>query len=115
MANLITRYRPFVKRDLDKLTCLNDLDLFTLNTVLDCNLNPDNSPHSFRQMKTKVETDTSFSVFHNNVVSLNRNLENLQTHILHELNFHFNIIGVSETKITNANSEMCTAKIPGYF
>ena len=71
--------------------------------------------HSFRQMKTKVETDTSFSVFHNNVVSLNRNLENLQTHILHELNFHFNIIGVSETKITNANSEMCTAKIPGYF
>lgn len=113
------------KRDLDKLTCLYDLDLFTLNTVLDCNLNPDNqsfvripsryySPHSFRQMKTKVETDTSISVFHNNVVSLNRNLENLQTHILHELNFHFNIIGVSETKITNANSEKCTAKIPGY-
>ena len=29
------------KRDLDKLTFLNDLDLFTLNTVLDCNLNPD--------------------------------------------------------------------------
>ena len=67
-------------------------------------------------MKTKVETDSSFSVFYNNVVSLNRNLENLQTHILHELNFHFNImiIGVSETKITNANSEICTAKIPGY-
>ena len=52
-------------------------------------------------MKTKlskVEIDTSFSVFHNNVVSLNRNLENLQTHILHKLDFHFNIIGVSETK-----------------
>ena len=110
---------------MDKLTCLYDLDLFTLNTVLDCNLNPDNqtfdripsryySPHSFRQMKTKVESDISFSVLHNNVVSLNCNLENLQPHILHELNFHFNIIGVSETKITNANSEMCTAKIPGY-
>ena len=68
-------------------------------------------------MKTKLskaEIDTSFSVFHNNVVSLNCNLENLQTHILHELDFHFNIIGVSETKITNANSELCTAKIPGY-
>ena len=116
------------KRDLEKLTCLYDLDLFTLNTFLDCNLNPDSqsivripsryySPHSFRQMKTKLskaEIDTSFSVFHNNVVSLNRNLENLQTHILHELDFHFNIIGVSETKITNANSELCTAKIPGY-
>ena len=68
-------------------------------------------------MKTKLseaETDTSFSVFHNNVVSLNRNLKNLQTHILHELDFHFNIIGVTETKVTNANSQMCTAKIPGY-
>ena len=30
------------KRDLDKLSCLYDLDLFTLNTVVDCNLNPDN-------------------------------------------------------------------------
>ena len=28
------------KQDLDTLTCLYDLDLFTLNTVLDCNLNP---------------------------------------------------------------------------
>ena len=114
--------------DLDKLTCLYDLDLFSLNTDLDCNLNPANqsfvrvpsryySPHSFRQMKTKfseAHTDSSFSVFHNNVVSLNRNLENLQTHILHELDFHFNIIGVTETKITNVNSQICTAIIPGY-
>ena len=30
------------KRDLNKLSCLYDLDLFTLNTVVDCNLNPDN-------------------------------------------------------------------------
>ena len=45
---------------------------------------------------------------------MNRNLENLQTHLLQELNFHFNIIGVSETKITNVNSQFCVAKIPGY-
>ena len=67
-------------------------------------------------MKSKLseaETDTSFS-FYNNVVSLNRNLENLQTHILHELDFHLNIIRVTETKVTNANSQMCTANIPGY-
>ena len=78
------------KRDLDKLTCLYDLDLFSLNTDLDCNLNPANqsfvrvpsryySPHSFRQMKTKfseAQTDTCFSVFHNNVVSLNRSYSN---------------------------------------
>lgn len=31
-----------------------------------------------------------------------------------ELDFHFNIIGVTETKITNVNSQMCTAIIPGY-
>ena len=79
------------------LPCLYDLDLFSFNTDLDCNLNPANQsfvrelspyypPHSFRQMKTKlleIEKDTSFSVFRNN---LNRNLEN-QTHILHELDF----------------------------
>ena len=116
------------KTNLDKLTCLYDLDLFSLNTDLDCNLNPANqsvvrvpsryySPHSFRQTKTKLseaERDTNFSVFNNNVVSLNRNLENLETHILHELDFYFNIIGVTETKVTNANSQMCTAIIPGY-
>ena len=69
-------------------------------------------------MKTKLSKDktiSSFSVFHNNVVSFyNRNLENLQTQLLHEVDFHFNIIGVTETKITNANSQMCTAHIPGY-
>ena len=96
-------FRPLVtyfwkiKRDIDMLPCLYDLDLFSFNTGLDCNLNPANQsfvrvlspyypPHSFRQMKTKlleIENDTSFSVFRNN---LNRNLEN-QTHILHEFDF----------------------------
>ena len=58
--------------------------------------------------------ETTFSVFHNNVVSLSRNLENLQTHLLCELEFHFNIIGVTETKITNSSLHTCTAQIPGY-
>ena len=47
-------------------------------------------PHSFKKMKTKLskdETISSFSVFHNNVVSLNRNLENLQTQLLREVDF----------------------------
>ena len=64
-------------------------------------------------MKTKLSKDeaaSSFSVFDNNVVSLYRNLENLETQLLHELDFHFNVIGVTETKIANANS----AHIPGY-
>ncbi|CAH3159395.1 unnamed protein product, partial [Porites lobata] len=49
-----------------------------------------------------------------NYKCLNRNLENLQTQLLHEVDFHFNVIGVTETKIINANLQMCTAHIPGY-
>ena len=62
---------------------------------------------------TKDEIDCSFSIFQYNILSLNRNLENLQTHVLDELNFHFNIIGVTETKITNSNPACCPT-IPGY-
>ena len=30
------------------------------------------------------------------------------------MDFHFNVIGVTQTKITNANPQLCTAHIPGY-
>ena len=43
---------------------------------------------------------SQLTLFHNNVCSLKSNLENLQTHLLNELDFHFNIIGVTETRIT---------------
>ena len=33
-------------------------------------------------------------LFYNNIVSSNRNLEKLETHLLEELDFHFHIIGV---------------------
>ena len=52
-------------------------------------------------MKTKLskdETISSFSVFHNNLVTLNRNLENLQTQLLHEVDFHFNVIELLKQK-----------------
>ena len=125
-SSVLTTYKT--KKELEKLTSLYDLDLFSLNTTVDYNLSPAEyssntitsryfSPHSFKEMKTKLskdETISSFSVFHNNIVSLNRNLENLQTQILHEVDFHFNVIGITETKITNANSQLCTAHIPGY-
>ena len=107
------------KKELDKLTRLYDLDLLSLNTTLDHNLNPADycskritsryfSPHSFKEMKTKLskdETISGFSVFHNNIVSLNHNMENLQNQLLHEVDFHFNVTGVTETKISNANPE----------
>ena len=107
------------KKELEKLTSSYDLDLFSLNTILDYNLNPVDyssnritsryfSRHSFKEMKTKLSKDEATSF------GLNRNLENLETQLLHEVDFHFNVIGVTETKITDANSQLCTAHIPGY-
>ena len=51
-------------------------------------------------------------VFHNNVVSINHNLEN-STLLLDELDFQFSLIGVTETKITNENGSFSC--IPGYI
>ena len=89
------------KLDLNKLSGLYDLHLFSLNTALGDNINSDNqfpcrvnsryySPRTFSKLRTTISlADSTFSVFHNNMVSLNRNLENLQTHLLQELNFSF--------------------------
>ena len=66
------------------------------------------SPHCLKQFTNNLTQDQieySLSIFHNNIRSLNRNLENLVTHDLQELGIHFkrNVIGVRETKITNSN------------
>ena len=47
---------------------------------------------------------------------LKRNLDNFQNHLLHELSFSLTIIGLSETRITNADSNSLTfnPNIPGY-
>ena len=103
------------KKYLDKLSSLYDMDLFSLNT--DSNLNPDCnfsfpkprcqyfSPHSFSMFKNTMinNNDANFSLLHNNVRSLKRNLENFQVHLLDELDYHFSVIGVTETKITRTN------------
>ena len=56
-----------------------------------------------------------FSLFHTNIRSLRRNLENFQTHLLEELDFRFNIICITETGIKNeyANLDLNPA-IPNY-
>ena len=116
------------KRYLDKLTSLYDLDLFKLNTLCNRDVNTvDNlynqrihsryfSPHSFKeQNKYLIENDNdSFSIFHNNLISLSKNFENLQSSILDELGFNFNIIGITETKINDSNSESTEFSLPGY-
>ena len=73
------------------------------------------SPHSFKLFNRKLsnsEVQSSFSVFHNNVVSINQSLEN-STLLQDELDFQFSLIGVTETKITNENGSFSC--IPGYI
>ena len=63
------------------------------------------SPHSFSKFKHTVYNDRDcFSLLHNNVRSLKRNLKNLHVHLLHELDYNFSVIGVTETKKTIADS-----------
>jgi len=116
------------RRNLNKLTSLYDLGIFNLNTDLDVNLSTDCnlpnqriqsryfSPHSFNMFKKnlpKGKVDSTFSVFHNNIASINRNLENVSI-LLDELDFHFNVIGITETKITISNENNFHPSIPGY-
>ena len=101
------------RNNLHKLTSLYDLSLFNLNTNLGVNFDPYENlstnqfrsrysvfPHSFAKMQSRLSKNerlSSFSIIHNNVLSINKNLENLQTQILEELEFHFDIIGISDT------------------
>ena len=115
------------KKYLERLTSLHDLDLFSLNT--DSNSNPDcnlsvrpirsnyYSPYSFSQLTNSSSFDKftdGFSIIHNNVRSLKRNLENFQTHLLSELGHHFNVIGITETRINHANFSDFNPEIPNY-
>ena len=115
------------KKYLDRLPSLNDIDLFSLNADKVNNSDLEYSSirpvrckyslHSFSLLTNKLNKQkfrSQLTLFHNNVCSLKSNLENLQTHLLNELNFHFNIIGVTETRITNSNSIDFNPNITGY-
>ena len=64
------------------------------------------SPHGFSQLKRHLNmssySNSSFSFFHTNIQSLKRHLENFQSHLLDELTFRFNILGITETRIKSA-------------
>ena len=68
------------------------------------------------QNKYAIENDdNSFSIFHNNLISLSKNFENLQSSILDKMGFNFNITGgITETKINDSNSESVEFSLPGY-
>ena len=111
------------KKYLERLTSIHDLDLFNLN-ISDNNSEPEfclpmirskyYSPNSFSQLKNKSAITNSFSLFHNNVRSLKRNLENFQIHLLEELNYPFSIIGITETRITQETICDFNPSIPNY-
>ena len=67
----------------------------------------------FKQKLSENTIKSSFSIFHYNIVSINRNLENAEL-LLDELDFHFDVIGISETKITNSNESEAHLSISGY-
>ena len=46
--------------------------------------------------------------------SLRRNLENLQAHLLDELDYRFSVIGITETKITNSAGINLNPHPPNY-
>ena len=115
------------KRYLDKLTSLYDLDLFKLNASCSEDLNADSflynhrissryyTPHSFKEWNNNfVNNDAYLSIFHNNLISLDKNLERLQCEILEELDFHFDIVGITETKIHTSSSADFETSMPGY-
>ena len=131
MNNLSSALPPFVRKKTSALQAnsLYDLDIFSLNSNLDAYLNTEYnlpnqrtqsryfSPHGFKMFKGKLPENTvksSFSIFHNNSVSINSNLENVQL-LLDELDFHFDVIGISETKVTNSNESNVHPIIPGYI
>ena len=63
------------------------------------------SLHSIKLFKEKLPENivrSSFSIFHNKIVSINHNLENVEL-LLDELDFHFDVTGIAETKITNSD------------
>ena len=62
---------------------------------------------------TENTVESSFSIFHNNIVSIHRNLENVEL-LLDDFDFHFDVIGISETKITNSNESNAHPSIQGY-
>ena len=115
------------KKYLEKLSSIYDLNLFKLNVLEDPDPgdslynhrihSPYCSPYSFYKFKSELPcraSDSSFSLLRNNIRSLKRNLENLQVHLLDELNFEFNIIEVSETKIISGKEMGFNPSIPGY-
>jgi len=114
---LITDQCLPTKKSLNRLHSLYDFDLFNLNTRQNENITDYSnvlsanyySPNSFKKMLDRnslVNLKDSFSLLHTNIRSLRKNLEQLENHLLNEVKHNFDIIGLSETKITSQNTTL---------
>ena len=115
------------KKQLQCLKSLHDLDLFSLN--INTSVNPDHNLN-YKPIQCNImiilhmvlvsrnpfySSGSSFSLLHNNVRSLRRNLDNFQSHLLEELQLYFSVVGITETKITNSNLPLdFDPSIPNY-
>ena len=115
--NILTDQCLPTKKSLSKLHSLYDFDLFNLNTRQNDNITMYSnvirtnyySPNSFKKMLDKnslFNLKDSFSLLHTNIRSLRKNLDHLENHLLNEVKYKFDIIGLSETKITSQNTTL---------
>ena len=68
------------------------------------------SPHNFKNYSnslTKKQLEPS-SIFHNNILILNKNIEKLVKHYLENIDLHLDIIGITATKMTNTNQNFAS-------
>ena len=84
----------------------NDKD-FDLTPLLDCKYV---SIDSFKTIKQQKDT---FSIIHLNIASLKKHKEEFET-VLNMLDFKFDVIGITETKIKKDILPDYDLKIPGY-
>ena len=97
--NIITTKSSLpTKKYLQKLYSIYDLDILQIRSNY-------YSPKCFNNFKqsNKVFNENSFLILHNNERSLRANLENFQEHLFNKLNYNFDVLGISETKITNSS------------
>jgi len=114
------------RKSLSHLSSLYDINIFNLNNMnalfFDENQNylykfPRSkyfSPLSFNKELSQINSDSSFSIAHNNIRSLKRNFEEFQNQILSDLNIEFSIIGFTETRICNSDDTETIPSLPGY-
>ena len=68
----------------------------------------------FKKSQTESESQSPFSIFHANIRSLHRNIENFQVQLLDELDYQFSLIRITKTKTTDSSGLDFNAFLPNY-